>query len=124
MRAAPVLFASAAREEAESLDRRIKASLLASLDFLSKQGWHPAEIRRKGRLRAFSVELSDVEPGKYLVVVFRELTPEELHTQRRRGADTGYIVHHIGIVNDLRLVDQALALAEARLNLDPPTRLR
>ena len=112
----PILFASAAADEASSLTPTERVELLAALKSLAARGEHPFEIEHRGRLRALVVPLKHRGPGKQMIVVFRLLSKEELHRQGRTGYDAGFIVYHIGVVDDPKVLNAALDLAEARLD--------
>lgn len=115
---APILFSSAAAKEASSLRSQEKGELLSALEFLRAHGTFPTEIQRGGALRAFFIDLTSGIRPKRMIIVFRRLTRQELQAQGRTGADQGYIVYHIGVVDDPEAINQALALAEARLSPD------
>ena len=108
-----MLLTSRAREEVMNLGSRDKGQLLASLDFLRLTGGHPEEISR-GKLRAIVTAMHD-DPDKRLVIVYRRLTPDELRAQGRTGAKAGYVLLHVGIIDELGAVESAMELAEARL---------
>lgn len=89
----PVLFASPAVQDINGLPAAAKGGLLAALERLRDVGSLPTERTLSGFSADQRVRAASLDNG--YVVIFRDLTPEELSRQDKDDAANGVLVFAI-----------------------------